>query len=257
MNGLKTGRMVSALNVPEKFQKRGSMQSLTHLTASNVPAKSSHLDTSTHQNLSTSQDGKVPLNRVVLFLCLAILGVLADLVTKSYVFHHHFEPENYPFSPQEPYWFVDGIFGIQCSMNPGALFGIGQGYSSVFAAISIVAIIGIVVWLFGFKQAWDRWLTTAFGLITGGILGNLYDRLGLGYLPVYPETVRDNVRDWILFRLEGVPFFDPWPNFNIADSLLVTGAIMLFVQTFFESSRARTNPVSADRQPAKADTSQE
>jgi signal peptidase II len=40
------------------------------------------------------------------------------------------------------------------------------------------------------------------------------------------------VRDWILFRLEGVPFFDPWPNFNIADSALVIGAILLFLHAF-------------------------
>ena len=165
--------------------------------------------------------------------------MLLDLVTKSTVFHYHFEPENWRHSAQQPHWFIDGIFGIQCSLNPGALFGMGQGYSNVFAAISFVAIFGIVLWLFVFKQAWDRWLTIAFGLITGGILGNLYDRLGLGYLATYPEEIRDNVRDWILFRLEGVPFFDPWPNFNIADSLLVTGAIMLFVQTFFEAARQK------------------
>ena len=32
-------------------------------------------------------------------------------------------------------------------------------------------------------------------------------------------------------RLEGVPFFDPWPNFNIADCLLVVGAAMLFIHS--------------------------
>lgn len=131
--------------------------------------------------------------------------------------------------PQQAHWWIDGIFGLQCSTNPGALFGFGQGYSFVFAMISLVAIVGIVVWLFWFRQAWDRWMNFALGLITGGILGNLYDRIGLGYKPDYPVEIKDNVRDWILFRLEGVPMFDPWPNFNIADVLLVTGAILLFL----------------------------
>ena len=68
--------------------------------------------------------------------------------------------------------------------------------------------------------------------MTGGIFGNLYDRVGLGFTPGFPEGIRTNVRDWVLFRLEGVPMFDPWPNFNIADSVLVAGAIMLFVHAF-------------------------
>ena len=74
----------------------------------------------------------------------------------------------------------------------------------------------------------------ALGCVTGGILGNLYDRLGLwntaGLLPPF----RHGVRDWILFvwAESGLAIFQPWPNFNIADSLLVTGAIMLVVHAF-------------------------
>ena len=65
------------------------------------------------------------------------------------------------------------------------------------------------------------------------VIGNLYDRLGLWWQPGYPEQWQSGVRDWILFRLNGVPMFDPWPNFNIADSLLVAGACMLLYQSLF------------------------
>lgn len=201
-----------------------------------MPAKSSPQDID-RGSITRQLGERLPANRLVLFLCLAIGGVALDLVTKSAIFHYHFQPEIWAHRPQQTYWLIEDIFGVQCSMNPGALFGFGKGYSSVFAAISFVAIFGIIIWLFVFKQAWDRWLTTAFGLITGGILGNLYDRLGFGYLSTYPEEIKDNVRDWILFRVEGVRIFDPWPNFNIADSLLVTGAIMLFIQTIFEAKK--------------------
>lgn len=143
------------------------------------------------------------------------------------------DPNSIHFGPQDPAWCIDGIFGIQTSTNPGALFGIGSGYSWLFSVFSIIAITGILIWLFAFKGILDRWLTFALGLITGGILGNLYDRLGFGFTEGFPESIRTNVRDWILFRLEGVPYFDPWPNFNIADAVLVTGAIMLFVHAFF------------------------
>jgi signal peptidase II len=68
-------------------------------------------------------------------------------------------------------------------------------------------------------------------MITGGILGNLYDRLGLWWEPHLPIQWKSGVRDWVLFRIEGVPLLDPWPNFNIADSLLVVGACMLLYQS--------------------------
>ena len=160
------------------------------------------------------------------------LGLVLDLWTKSHMFHNYFNPEIVN-RPQKINWLMEGVLGIQTSTNPGALFGLGKGLSWLFASLSVVALAAIILWLFVWKAARDRWLTIALGLISGGILGNLYDRLGLGYLPEYHESIRTNVRDWVYFRLENVPFFDPWPNFNIADSLLVTGAIMLFLQAVF------------------------
>jgi signal peptidase II len=52
------------------------------------------------------------------------------------------------------------------------------------------------------------------------------------------------VRDWILFEWKGIPFLEPWPNFNIADSLLVTGAIMLVVHAIVWQSAEVTKPAS-------------
>lgn len=210
------------------------MRSHTHPTASSVPAKSSPATIDATVTKIDQQDERLPINRIVLFLLLAVGGLALDLWTKAFMFNNYFVPEMmFAGRAQEPHWWVEGVFGIQCSTNPGALFGFGKGYSFVFAIISFVAIAGIAVWLFWFKQARDRWMNFALGLITGGILGNLYDRIGLGYKSEYPVEIKDNVRDWILFRLEGVPFFDPWPNFNIADSLLVTGAILLFLHALF------------------------
>jgi len=178
-------------------------------------------------------DDRLPVSRIVLFFSLLILGAAADLLTKWWVFEKYFDAERAAnYEPQGVLWFIDGVFGIQTSTNPGALFGLGSGYSRLFAIFSVVALTGIVIWLFRFGAAFDRWLTVALGLVCGGIIGNCYDRLGFGAKPEYPEWVHDNVRDWILFRLEGVPMFDPWPNFNIADSLLVVGAAMLFVHSF-------------------------
>ncbi|MGI9177251.1 MAG: signal peptidase II, partial [Pirellulales bacterium] len=74
----------------------------------------------------------------------------------------------------------------------------------------------------------------ALGLIVGGIVGNLYDRLGLPGLEWHAPLERRGqdvlaVRDWIHFTLPGVI---DWPIFNIADSWLVIGAGMLLVASF-------------------------
>ena len=179
---------------------------------------------------TAQQDKSLLKKRFVLFFCVAALTLLADLVSKSVVFSSFFDPaQNF----QMPHYWVDGIFGIQTSTNPGALFGMGAGYSWVFAILSLIALSGIVLWLFVFGAGYDLFLTLTLGLISGGIMGNLYDRLGWGALPSYPESIRTNVRDFILFRLEGVPFFDPWPNFNLADCWLVCGAALLFFHALF------------------------
>jgi signal peptidase II len=170
------------------------------------------------------------VNRFALFFALALFGLSVDLATKSYIFSQYFDPAS---GEQVRHWWIDGVLGVQCSTNPGALFGIGKGLSWFFAALSICAICAILSWLFVWRAALDRLLNISLGLITGGILGNLYDRLGFGYLPGYPPSIKTNVRDWILFRIEGWSPFDPWPNFNIADSLLVTGAILLFINALF------------------------
>ena len=177
-----------------------------------------------------SQDKSLLKKRFVLFFCVAALTLLADLVSKSVIFSSFFDPAQ---DFQMPHFWVDGMFGIQTSTNPGALFGMGSGYSWLFAILSLVALSGIMLWLFVFGAGYDLFLTLTLGLISGGIMGNLYDRLGWGALPSYPESIRTNVRDWILFRLEGVPFFDPWPNFNLADCWLVCGAALLFFHALF------------------------
>ena len=171
---------------------------------------------------------RLPVSRYALFFLPATIALAVDLVTKSWVFHNYYDPLG-----AQPSWWIEGVLGIQTSLNPGALFGLGAGYSWLFAIFSVLAIVGILVWLFCFQGFSDRWLTFALGLITGGILGNLYDRCGLGFMEGVPAESWDNVRDWIHFRLEGVSMFDPWPNFNIADSALVCGAILLFFHALF------------------------
>ncbi|MEM6365186.1 MAG: signal peptidase II [Planctomycetota bacterium] len=166
----------------------------------------------------------VRFRRGVLFAVLAILGGGADLWTKHAVFQWRGLPGS-----RDIYWVIDGYFGIQTAVNIGAVFGIGAGKGWLFAALSVFAAIGVVIWLFFFEAASSKWLTVAMGFVMGGIAGNLYDRLGIWWQPGYPDQWRTGVRDWILWQASDQW---RWPNFNIADSLLVTGAIMLMMHSF-------------------------
>ena len=104
----------------------------------------------------------------------------------------------------------------------------------VVAAAEVVVGLAIPIWLFVYGAARDAWLTFALGCVTAGVLGNLYDRLGL-HGEVWPEgTPREGqpihaVRDWILWQVNNDW---RWPNFNIADSLLVVGAAVIFLHAF-------------------------
>jgi signal peptidase II len=161
----------------------------------------------------------IPLRSLGIFLFIAVVGCTADLVTKSWAFD--------ALLPGRTLWIWKDVFGFQTSLNHGALFGLGQGWNWVFAGLSILAALGICCWLLFGGALRDRLLTAALACITAGILGNLYDRLGL---PDYPAGEKIcAVRDFILVMIGSWQ----WPNFNLADSLLVCGAVLLIWHAFW------------------------
>lgn len=201
-------------------------------------------------DLAMDERTPIPWSRHLLFWTLAAAGCAADLASKQYMFS---QPDLLVHG--NPRWIWEGHAGFQLSLNEGALFGMGQGKVWIFALCAASAAIAIPVWLFLFRAARDRAVTIALGCIWGGVVGNLYDRLGLPGLdwsdwdPQRTGTVHA-VRDFILLVRRWPPEgrFDVWPNFNVADALLVCGAMALFV-----ISLRRTEP-AADQlaQPAAA-----
>ncbi len=165
-------------------------------------------------------------SRILVFASIAVVGCVLDLWTKSLLFRCLGMPGQQPV-----WWIIPDVLGFQTSLNEGALFGIGQGYTALFAVLSVVAAVAVVVWLFVYRAAEDWLLTIALGCVTAGIFGNLYDRLGIhgltwpaGHPTNEPGASVYAVRDWILVMIGTWP----WPTFNIADSLLVVGAGLLF-----------------------------
>jgi lipoprotein signal peptidase len=166
-----------------------------------------------------------------LFWALALLGLLADQASKYGVFHW--------LQNDERYLVVSGYFQLEAhhetdngvtrpTVNKGALFGLGrdQGWlaNALFAAISVIAAGAILYWSNRPAAARDWVLCAALGLILAGTVGNLYDRV-----------VFAGVRDFLHVNYGGnLPEREyDWPVFNIADSCLVFGAILLLAQAAF------------------------
>lgn len=113
-------------------------------------------------------------------------------------------------------------FNFSLSFNKGAAFSFLRDQSGwqvwFLGAISGVVSVGILVWL-GRLSRRDVWSGVALSLIIGGALGNLLDRI-----------LQGQVTDFI--QLYVSHFY--WPSFNVADSAICVGAVMLFGKTFFK-----------------------
>ncbi len=181
---------------------------------------------------------KNPCSRYFLFLAVAVLVLLVDLATKSWAFAVCGLPGEKPV-----WWWIPNVMGVQTSLNEGALFGMGQGFSWFFSFFSLLALVVIVAWLFWTESAKGVLTTIVGALFVGGALGNTFDRIGLHQLlwqahfipwindsPIHqPGEPVYAVRDWILVMIGSYH----WPNFNIADSCLVVGLILAMVHILF------------------------
>jgi signal peptidase II len=146
--------------------------------------------------------------RIILFAVVADLILALDAISKAVVVAKL--PEDH-----EPVRVLGGMFYLQQTRNSGAAFSLGTGFTIILTAIAIGVVIFIV-------RTAGRMRSTgwaiALGLILGGALGNLADRVFRA-----PGIGRGHVVDWIsAFAPNG----DKWPIFNIADSAIVCGAIL-------------------------------
>ena len=116
---------------------------------------------------------------------------------------------------------IPDLFSWTLAYNTGAAFSFLAGQSGwqrwLFALIAIVVSVVLVVWLKRLKPN-ETWLAIALALVLGGALGNLVDRVLFGH-----------VIDFILVHWQNRWYF---PAFNLADSAITVGAIMLVIDMF-------------------------
>lgn len=107
---------------------------------------------------------------------------------------------------------IPGFFQFTLVHNRGAAFGIGSNWSTpIFLIFSFVALIVVVSLLFQLKPH-EKLSAIALAMIVGGAVGNIFDRIRLGYVVDFLDVYIQNHH---------------WPVFNIADSLITVGAVLL------------------------------
>ncbi|GLH17723.1 MULTISPECIES: signal peptidase II [Pseudomonas] len=147
------------------------------------------------------------------WLWLSLLVLVIDQASKFY-----FEAKLEMF---QQIVIIPDLFSWTLAYNTGAAFSFladSSGWQRwLFALIAIVVSAVLVVWLKRLGRN-DTWLAVALALVLGGALGNLYDRVALGH-----------VIDFILVHWQNRWYF---PAFNIADSAITVGAIMLALDMF-------------------------
>ena len=123
---------------------------------------------------------------------------------------------------------IDGVLTLRFTTNSGGAFSIGGSAPWIFVTASVLVIAIIVATAFRHTSVLSA---AAVGLILGGALGNLTDRAIRG------DGFRGRVVDFIDVHV--------WPIFNLADTAIVIGAVLLAVGSFIDGREAEPEPADA------------
>lgn len=137
----------------------------------------------------------------VIFFAVAVVVIVLDRITKSIV------NATIPYGTEVPV--MGHLVGITNIRNAGAAFGFAPVGPWVFLAASLVVSIGLVIYVM--RDPDDVRADAVLGLILGGALGNAFDRIING----------GGVTDFINFHF--------WPVFNVADSAVTIGVVLLVI----------------------------
>jgi len=165
-------------------------------------------------------------SRAWLVLVVAGIVILLDQWTKELV------RQSIPdYTSMIPIPALGEYFVFEHVHNYGAAFGILQNQGNFFVIIAIVVVIGILAYVRYLPT--EDWLVRLFlGLMLGGAVGNVIDRINQGY-----------VTDFVKMGIPGVYY---WPNYNIADSAIVIGVIGLGIYVVVDDIRKHRQQKAAE-----------
>ena len=165
--------------------------------------------------MSFKLQGRLP------YLLLVAATLLLDRWTKVLIQNR--------FDLNESISVIDGFFNITYVRNTGVAFGIFSSISSPAKSVLLslfTAGAAVVVITYSVRSpVRNRLLQLALGLILGGALGNLYDRLAYGYVVDFLEFYAGSYH---------------WPSFNVADAAISTGVVLLTLEIIRNENPSRT-----------------
>ena len=161
-----------------------------------------------------------------------VIGFAVDFLTKKWVLRELGVP-----GQDKPVVIIEDWFRFSTVFNPGAVWGSFGHKTSFLLLVSFVAVVFILcIFASSTKKAW--WVHLSCGMILAGAFGNIYDRIfNDGYVIDFIEV---NLHFWPA---------NPWPTFNIADSLLCVGVPILVIPMLLSDLKA-----SKKKEAAAADT---
>ncbi len=174
-----------------------------------------------------AQQTTQPLRLRTLLIIAAVLFCL-DLLTKTIAVA--------TLEPGDPVYLVGDFARFTLVRNPGAAFSMATGMTWLLTLVAAAVVIGVI--RIG-RTLRSLWWAIGLGMVLGGALGNLIDRLFRA-----PGPLQGHVVDFVAIGW--------WPVFNVADSAIVCGAILLVVLTVFgfEPDGTRTGRGAADEERA-------
>ena len=173
---------------------------------------------------------------MTVWILIVIAAIAADQITK-------FLAVKYLAPAGEPVSVIEGIFRFSYVENKGAAFGMLDNHRWIFMVISTVAIVAIVYYACIWKgRPKNMWVRVALALITGGGIGNMIDRVRLGY---------------VIDFLDFCAFPNIWPwVFNVADAFVCVGAAIIIVYLIAELiSESRKKPQTQNSSDGNAENS--
>jgi signal peptidase II len=168
------------------------------------------------------------------FLWLTLAVVLVDRATKAWI-------ESRP-ADHFPHPVIRDFFNLVDSRNPGIAFSFLAGLSSPALRVILICgsliIIAVITWLLVASRGISAANAAGLALLLGGATGNVTDRI-----------LHGAVTDFLEVYLHFLPWqtFNPWPAFNVADSAITIGAILILLDILF--GRRPETPRSSSRTP--------
>lgn len=148
--------------------------------------------------------------KIIKFLLWTIFIVILDQYTKHLVLHN--------IEPGSSIEIIPGLFNIVLTFNKGVAFGLMSGLSDTLrlGIISLTALAAFVLlsWLYFHNYKSSCWHSLSLAFILGGAIGNILDRI-----------LKGAVTDFLDFHYQSYH----WPAFNVADSAICVGVVLLLV----------------------------